>query len=117
MHRACRQLSAQGMQPDLEAAQASALLTLSAEAHLSPAFRSQTQRELLMSVSFGKSTSVGSTASAASLGSGDKWDLLVWVSAISNHDRDRKERRQNLCQDECRRERLLRVLWVSQVTF
>lgn len=97
MHRACRQLSAQGMQPDLEAAGASALLSPSAKARLSPAFRPQTQRELLMASSFGKSTSVGGTVSAM-LGSGDKWDLLVWVSAISDQDRDRKERRQNLCQ-------------------
>lgn len=100
MHRACRQLSAQGMQPDLEAAGASALPSPSAEACLSPTFKvSNTERAPDVLVLW-ESTSVGGTVSATSLGSGDEWDLLVWVSAISDQDRDGKERRQNLRQDE-----------------
>ena len=78
------------MQPDLEAAGTSALPSPSAEARLSPAFRPQTQRELLMSSSLEKTMSVGGTVSAASFGSWDEWDLLVWVSVINDQDRDGK---------------------------
>lgn len=68
---------AQSLQAAVSSGHAAGSRSPSAEARLSPAFRPQTQRELLMSSSFGKSTSVGGTVSAASLGSGDKWDLLV----------------------------------------
>lgn len=72
MHRAYSQLSAQGIQPDLEAAGTSALLSLSAEACLGPVFRPRTQRGTLMSSSSGKFIPAGGTVSAALLGSGDK---------------------------------------------
>lgn len=97
MHRACRQLSAQDMQPDLEAAEASALLSPSAEACPGLASGPQTQRETLMSSSsFEKSIPVGGILSAGLLGPGDKWDLLVRVSTFSDWDRDRKRRRPEL---------------------
>lgn len=73
------------MQPDLEAVGASALLSPSPEVCLSLTFRPQTQSgTLMLSLSFGKSVPVGGTLSAALLGTGDKWDLLVRVAAISD---------------------------------
>lgn len=75
MHRAYRQLSDQGIRPDLDAAGASALLSRGLP--WSGLKTSDTERD----PSFGKAIPLGGTVSSA-LGSGDKWNLLVWVSAI-----------------------------------